>query len=135
MLYMERPMTAQSLPRFALRAVGFSQWAYWCSLTGALLSLRYLPPGGARLLVMVTPALTAALCVAATYWLYEACDEYLRVRMLRAVTRTAVMVAAGTLAWFIFELYGAERISMLWVNLVGWSLFNLQVLLVILRSR
>jgi hypothetical protein len=134
MLYMESRMATESLPRFALRAVGYSQWAYWCSLAGALLSLRYLPPGGARALVIATPALTAALCVAASFWLYEACDEYLRVRMLRAATRTAVIVAAGTLACFIFELFGAERVSMLWVNLGAWSVFNLQVLFVLLRK-
>ena len=127
-------MANESLPRFALRAVGYSQWAYWCSLAGALLSLRYLPAGGGRTLVIATPALTAALCVAVTYWLYEACDEYQRARMLRAVSRTAVIVAAGTLAWFIFELFGAQRISMLWVNLAGWSVFNLQVLFVRLRK-
>ena len=134
MLYMENRMANESLPRFALRAVGYSQWAYWCSLAGALLSLHYLPSGGARTLAIATPALTAALCVAASYWLYEACDEYQRARMLRAASRTAVIVSAGTLAWFIFELFGAERISMLWVNLAGWSVFNLQVLFVLLRK-
>ncbi len=128
-------MTTESLPRFALRAVGYSQWAYWCSLAGALLSVHFLPPGGGRLIVIAATALTAALCVAASYWLYEACDEYLRVRLLRAVTRTAVIVAAGTLIGFILELYGAGRFSLLWVNLAGWSVFNLQVLFVILRSQ
>lgn len=128
-------MQTESLPHFALRAVGFSQWAYWCSLAGALLSITFIPPGIARNLVILAPALTAALCVAASFWLYEACDEFLRHNILRAVTRTAVIVAAGTLAWFIAELMGFPHLSMLWVNIVGWSAFNLQILFLVFRSR
>ena len=45
------------------------------------------------------------------------------------------LVAAGTLAWFLFELNGFPRISMLWVNLIAWSVFNLQMLFVVFRSQ
>jgi len=128
-------MQTETLPRFALRAVGWSQWAYWCSLAGALLSLTYIPAGPVRGFVVLAPAFAAALCIAASYWLYEACDEYLRHQILRAVTRTAILVAAGTLAWFLFELNGFPRISMLWVNLIAWSVFNLQMLFVVFRSQ
>ena len=128
-------MPAESLPRFAVRAIGWSQWAYWWSLAGALLGVTYVPPGSMRNLVIVTPALTAVLCIAASFWLYEACDEYQKARILRAITRTAIIVAASTLAWFFLELMGFPRLSMLWVNLAGWSIFNLQMLFVIFRSR
>ena len=128
-------MPTESLPRFAIATVGWTQWAYWCSLVGAVLAVAYIPAGSIRTFVMVTPALTAALCVAASYWLYEACDEFQRVRILRAVTRTAIFVAAGTLVWFFFELAGYPKLSMLWINLVGWSVFNLQLLLVAFSSR
>jgi hypothetical protein len=84
---------------------------------------------------MLAPVLTAALCVATTRWSYEACDEYVRARIQRAVIATALVLAAGTLGYFILELLGFPRISMLWVNLFGWSVFNLQMLLVIYRSR
>ena len=33
------------------------------------------------------------------------------------------------------ELLGFPHVSMLWVNLLGWSVFNVQMLFVILRSR
>ena len=125
----------RSLPRFALKAVGYSQWAFWCSIAGAVLAVSYIPPGSMRNFVIATPALTAALCVAASYWLYEACDEFQRVRILRAAARTAVLMGAATLGWFFLELMGFPKLSMLWVNIVGWGLFNLQVLFVIFQSR
>jgi hypothetical protein len=128
-------MQTESLPRFAITTVGWTQWAYWCSLVGAVLAVVYIPAGSIRTFVTITPALTAALCVAASYWLYEACDEFQRVRILRAVTRTAIFIAAGTLVWFFFELAGYPKISMLWINLAGWSVFNLQILLVVFSSR
>src|SRR5687767_15405176 len=90
-------MKSETLPGLAVRAVGYSQWAYWCTLAGAVLAMAYIPAGSVRNFVIVTPALTAALCVAASFWLYEACDEFQRVRILRAITRTAIVMAAGTL--------------------------------------
>ena len=128
-------MKTETLPGLAVRAVGYSQWAYWCTLGCAVLAMAYIPAGSVRNFVVVTPALTAALCVAATFWLYEACDEFERVRILRAITRTAIVMAAGTLVWFFFELAGYPKLSMLWVNIVGWSIFNLQMLMVIFGSR
>jgi hypothetical protein len=128
-------MKTDALPRHALRGIALSQWAYWCSLAAAVLSLSYLPPGSIRIAVMLTPVLTAVLCVATTWWCYEACDEYLRARIQRGVTATSIVVAGATLSYFILELFGFPRLSMLWVNLFGWSVFNLQMLFVIYRSR
>jgi hypothetical protein len=128
-------MKTEILPGLAVRAVGYSQWAYWCTLACAVLAMAYIPAGSVRNFVVVTPALTAALCVAASFWLYEACDEFQRVRIQRAITRTAIVMAAGTLIWFFFELAGYPKLSMLWVNIAGWSIFNLQMLMVIFGSR
>jgi hypothetical protein len=128
-------MKTESLPRSAASSVLYSQLAYWSSLFGAVLAVIYLPGGSMRTLVIVTPALTAALCVAVSFWLYEACDEFQRVRILRAITRTAVILATGTLVWFLLELAGYPKLSMLWVNIVGWSVFNLQMLMVVFSSR
>ena len=128
-------MDASTLPRSAVRAVAATQWAYWWSFALAVLALRYIPDGSVRDVVILTPILTAALCLSTAYWLYESCDEYLRGAVLRCVVRTAVIVAAVTVAYFIAELAGAPKLSMLWVNLFGWSVFNLQFVVVILRSR
>jgi hypothetical protein len=48
---------------------------------------------------------------------------------------TALAVAFGTLAYFVLELLGFPRLSMIVVNLFGWSAFNLLMIYVIVRSR
>ena len=128
-------MESTELSRFAVRGVVSSQWAYWCSLAAAALSVIYLPQGSIRTMVILTPTLTALLCVCVAYWLYTDCDEYIRLRLLKCVASTAIVVMFFTLACFFRELFGFTRISMLWVNLVGWSVFNAQMLFVVLRSR
>ena len=128
-------MDSATLPRDVTRAVLFSQWAYWCSLATAALAVQYIPSGSVRTFVTLVPTLTAALCVTLAYWLYESCDEYLRTAVLRCVVRTAIVVSACTVAYFIAELAGAPRLSMLWINLLGWSVFNAQFVFVVLRSR
>jgi len=125
----------EALQRNALQGVAYSQWAYWGSLAIAAASVVYIPPGSVRTAVMLTPVLTALLCVSTAYWLYAACDEYLRQRLLRSVASTAIIVAFCTLGYFFMELRGFPHLSMLWVNLLGWSIFNAQVLFIILRSR
>lgn len=128
-------MEASALPAYAVRSVLYSQWAYWCSLVIAALAVHYIPAGGLQTAVTLLPLLTAALCVALAFWIYESCDEYVRGRILRCVAWTAAIVAAGTVVWFVAELAGAPRLSMLWVNLFGWSVFSLQFVFVVLRSR
>jgi hypothetical protein len=127
-------MEAKALPKFAIRAIAYSQWAYWCSLACAALSVLYIPAGSARTFVILMPIMAAVLCVAVTSWLYAACDEYLRTRLLRCVTITALIVALGSLGYFCLELLGFPRQSMIWVSILGWSAFNLQVLFVVLSA-
>jgi hypothetical protein len=128
-------LNSNALPANAIRSVLLSQWTYWCSLAVAAMSVHYIPPGSIRSAVMLVPVLAAILSVAVAYWLYEACDEFIRIQLLKAVAGTAIIMAACTLAYFFLELTGLPRVSMLWVNLVGWSAFNLQMILVIRRSR
>jgi hypothetical protein len=95
----------------------------------------YMPVGSIRTALLLTPILPALLVIAVAYWLYQACDEYIRLKILRSVAITAAIVAFATLAYFLLELSGFPRLSMLAVNLFGWSIFNLQMLYVIIRSR
>jgi hypothetical protein len=131
----ETTLNSNALPANAIRGVLFSQWTYWCSLAVAAMSVHYIPPGSIRSAVMLVPVLAAILSVSVAYWLYEACDEFIRIQLLKAVAMTAIVIAVCTLAYFFLELTGRPRVSMLWVNLVGWSAFNLQMILVIRRSR
>ena len=122
------------MPKFAVQGVVYSQWAYWSSLACAALSVIYIPPGSIRTFVILTPLLTAILCASVASWLYSACDEYVRARILRSITITALVVALGSLGYFCLELLGFPRQSMIWVSILGWSIFNLQLLFVILRA-
>ena len=128
-------MELEAIPRQTVLAVASSQWAYWCSLVMAGLAVKFIAAGVARDAVMYLPFVTAFLCFAVAYWLYDAVDEYVRAAVLRCVVRTAVIVAVASLAYFIAELGGAPRLSMLWVNLFAWSVFNLQLITVVFRSR
>jgi uncharacterized membrane protein YjfL (UPF0719 family) len=124
-------MNPSVLPKFAVRAIAYSQWAYWSSLACAALSVLYIPPGSVRTFVILMPIMAAVLCVSVARWLYTACDEYLRTRLLRSVTITALVVALGSLVYFCLELLGFPRQSMIWVGILGWSTFNLQLLVVV----
>ena len=127
-------MKSAALPKFAASGVFYSQLAYWSSLAGAAMSVVYIPAGSIRTFVILTPLLTAILCAAVASWVYSACDEYVRAKILRAVTITALAIALGSLGYFCLELLGFPRQSMIWVGIVGWSVFNLQVLYVIFRA-
>ena len=127
-------MKAESLPKFAASGVFYSQLAYWSSLVGAAMSVTVIPAGSIRTFVILTPLLTAILCACVASWVYSACDEYVRAKILRSITITALIVALASLGYFCLELLGFPRQSMIWVSILGWSVFNLQVLIVILRA-
>jgi hypothetical protein len=127
-------MKPAALPKFAAQSVFYSQWAYWGSLAGAAMSVVYIPPGSVRTFVILTPLLTAILCAAVASWVYSACDEYVRAKILRVITITALAVALGSLGYFCLELLGFPRQSMIWVSILGWSAFNLQLLFVVFRA-
>lgn len=131
----ETAMNSNALPSNVTSSVFFSQWTYWCSLAIAAMSAYYIPPGPIRTAVMLIPILGAILSMAVAYWLYEACDEFVRIQLLKAVAVTAIIVAACTLGYFFLELAGFPRVSMLWINLVGWGAFNLQLILIVRRAQ
>ncbi len=111
------------------------QWAYWTSLASAAWGWRYMPAGTVRSSLVLIPVLLAVLIAANAYWVYDACDEFIRLRILKCVVITAIVVSACTLGYFFLELLGFPRLSMVAVNLFGWSVFNLSMLYVISRSR
>lgn len=104
-------------------------------LAVAAWSYRYIPQGSIRTTLILTPILPAILIAAIAYWMYRACDEFIRRRILKCLVVTALAVAFGTLAYFVLELLGFPRLSMIVVNLFGWSAFNLLMIYVIVRSR
>jgi hypothetical protein len=121
-------------PRGLFSGIAYSQWAYWCTLAMAAWAAIYLPIGSARAVIIVTPVLPAILIVAVSYWMYAASDEYFRVRLLKSAVVTMIAVGLCTLAYFFLELFGYPKLSMLWVNLLEMSIFNLQMLYLISRA-
>jgi hypothetical protein len=128
-------VNSDRIPAVAFRSVVFSQWAYWSTLAVAAWSYWHLPHGSIRATLILTPILPALLVVAASYWIYQACDEYIRFRILYVTAITAIVLAASTFSYFVLELFSFPRLSMIVVNLLGWSVFNLLLLYVVFRSR
>jgi uncharacterized membrane protein len=82
--------------------------------------------------VAIAPGL---LIFAITYWLYRVCDEYIRLRTLQAATLTAVIIAILSMIYFFLELLDFPRLSTMWVHIVGWSVFDAQMLWLVFRCR
>lgn len=136
MLYTRaRSMETAMLGQSAVRGVFYSQWAYWISLGIAAYGGVFVPRGSVRDVLILTPVLTELFCVLSTYWLYRACDEYLRLRLLKAAAVTGIVIAFSTLAGSFLPLFGLPSVSMVWINLLGWTIFNLQLLYVVLRGQ
>ena len=123
------------LPRKIAFNIFCFQWAYWTTLGAAAWAWRYIPAGVVRSSLVLIPVLLALLIAANTFWIYDACDEFIRLRILKCVVITAIVVTSCTLGYFFMELGGFPRLSMLTVNLFGWSVFNLLMLHVIFRSQ
>jgi hypothetical protein len=112
-----------------------SLWTYLATLVMAALAPRYLAAGGAREIVLLLPLLTTLLVVAIIYWVYRASDEYIRHRILKCAALTGVILAFSTLGYFCLERIGYPQLSMIAVNLFGWSIFTILVLWVLYRAR
>ena len=128
-------MTARQFPSPAVKAIIWSQWAYWSTLVVAVYAYIAMPHGSIRAVLILAPILPGLLIFAVTYWLYKACDEYIRFKTLQAGPITAVIVAILALIYFFLELLGFPRLSMMWIQIVGWSVFDGQMLWLMLRSR
>ena len=113
----------------------FGLWTYLCTLGMAAVAPRYLAPGGMRDLVILLPMLTLLLMVSIIYWVYRANDEYIQRRILKCAAATGIIVAFSTLGYFCLERLGYPQLSMIVVNLYGWSVFTMLVLWVLYRRR
>jgi hypothetical protein len=122
---------------YSLPVVGIisSLWAYLCTLCMAALAPRYLAPGGTRNLLLLLPVLTTLLVVSVIYWVYRASDEYIRHRILKCAALTGMILAFSTLGYFCLERVGLPPLSMITVNLYGWSIFTMLILWVLYRAR
>jgi hypothetical protein len=129
--------TYKATPVYPLpvKAILFSLWVYLCTLIMAAVAPRYLAPGNTREFVLLLPLLTLLLVVCITYWVYRGSDEYIRHRILKCAALTGVILAFSTLGYFCLERIGYPQLSMIVVNLYGWSVFTILMLWVLYRAR
>ena len=127
-----RPTRIYTLP---VRAILLSLWFYLCTLVMAALAPRYLATGRTREYLVLLPLLTLLVVVCITYWVYRASDEYIRHRILKCAALTGVILAFSTLGYFCLERLGYPQLSMIVVNLYGWSVFTMLMLRVLYRAR
>jgi|SRR5580698_5392384 hypothetical protein len=118
-----------------VKLILFSLWIYLCTLITAAIAPRYLAAGHTREFVLVLPLLTLLLVVCVTYWVYRASDEYIRHRILKCAAVTGMILAFSTLGYFCLERIGYPPLSMIVVNLYGWSIFTILMLWVLHRPR
>ena len=96
---------------------------------------RYITDARARQFVLLLPLGVLLLVVCVAYWVYRASDAAIRHRILKCAALTGVLLAFSTLGYFCLELLGYPQLSMIVVNLYGWSIFTLLTLSVLYRAR
>lgn len=127
-----KPTRVYTLP---VMAILLSLWGYLCTLVVAEVAPHYLAAGRTREFVLLLPLFTLLVVVCITYWVYRASDEYIRHRILKCAAITGVILAFSTLGYFCLERLGYPQLSMIVVNLYGWSVFTILMLWVLYRAR
>jgi len=105
----------------------WTQFAYWGALFVALWAYVALPHGRIHTGFLLLPIVPGLLVFAAAYLLYRGSDEHFRLRILQATARTAVIIATVAMIYASMELAGLAKLSGLWLHLVGWCLFDIQL--------
>lgn len=114
-----------TLPTYSLLAAG---WAYVVTLIVVGVAIPFYPAPGMRKVLASLPLLTLLLLVGVTYFVYRASDEYQRLRILKCAAITGVLLAFGTTGYFCLEQLGYPHLSVIIVNLCGWSIFLILML-------
>ncbi|HTC44259.1 MAG TPA: hypothetical protein VK696_04345 [Steroidobacteraceae bacterium] len=112
----------------------FLLWAYLCTLFVGVMAPAILTRDTLKLVLSV-PLLTLLLLVCSIYWVYRASDEYIRHRILKCAALTGVILAFSTLGYYCLERLGYPHLSMIVVNLYGWTIFTVLMLWVLYRAK
>ncbi len=118
-----------------VRGLLYAQWAYWCMWGVCVWAQFNLPPSPVRTALTLSPIVPGVLIVAVAIWQYQACDEYIRLKILSAAAAAAAITAVWTLAYSYLELVGFPRLSMMWVGNAGWLIFIALMIRLMLSGR
>lgn len=119
----------------AIAALLWSQFVYWCAVAIAAWAVACMPAGGIRSALALTPIGPALLVFSVSYWLYRACDEYIRQRMLQAAAVTAVGMMLLVTVYYYLQLAGLPPLNLAWISDFGWVLFIGQIIPILRQSR
>jgi hypothetical protein len=109
-------------------------WAYLCTLFMAAMAPAILTRDTLKLVLSVPP-LMLLLLVCVIYWVYRASDEYIRHRILKCAALTGLILAFSTLGYYCLERLGYPHLSMIVINLYGWTIFTALMLWVLYRAK
>jgi hypothetical protein len=109
-------------------------WAYLCTLFMAAMAPAILTRDTLKLVLSVPP-LMLLLLVCVIYWVYRASDEYIRHRILKCAALTGLILAFSTLGYYCLERLGYPHLSMIVINLYGWTIFTALMLWVLYRAQ
>lgn len=100
-----------------------AQLGYWVFVAVAVLASRAELDSSLKRLFAVLPILPGIAIILVGVRIAKRCDEYIRVKLLEAAAIVAAMTAAWTLIYSYLEIVGFPRLSMMWVGNIGWSVF------------
>ena len=118
-----------------MRQFGAAMVVYLAALATAIWALTSVPAGPLRTSVVLAPILPGLALIGLTVRAYGRCDEYIRLRLLRAAAIAAIAVAALSLVYFYMELVGFPHLSTAWISNVVWAVFVAQMLRLIATGK
>jgi hypothetical protein len=118
-----------------MRQFGAAMAVYLAALATAIWALTSVPAGPLRTSVVLAPILPGLALIGLTVRAYGRCDEYIRLRLLRAAAIAAIAVAALSLVYFYLELLGFPHLSTAWISNVVWAVFVAQMLRLIATGK
>jgi hypothetical protein len=118
-----------------MRQFGAAMVIYLAALVAATWALGSVRVGPLRTAIILVPILPGLALIWLTVRAYGRCDEYIRLRLLRAAAIAAIAVAALSLVYFYLELLGFPRLRTAWISNVVWAVFVAQMLRLIATGK
>ena len=114
---------------------GIALAIYLVAYAAAMWASVSLPPGVARTALQILPIAPGLFLIWNGVRWYHKCDEYIRLRILQAVAVVAVFTAVWTLVYAYLELLGLPSLNMGFVHTLGWPIFVVAMVRLIVTGR
>jgi hypothetical protein len=110
-----------------IRIFGLAMLVYLAALATAIWASSSVAAGPLRTALILAPILPGLALIGLTVRSYRLCDEYIRLRTLRAAAIAVLMVAVFSLIYSFLELLGLPRLSAAWFSNIVWLVFVAQM--------